>query len=623
MKLILKKNNIEILVKELELNQEYIIGRGEDADILLDNEEGISRKHIKIYSDPEESKWILEVISAHKSLFLNEEEIDQVEIQNPATFTLKNYEIELVPKKNKNSFKSEESFGMTQSQFENTGHTSPLYEDGDNIYSLSITTEGEAIEYVDLDEGDSWVIGRDDSCDISIDHKHLTRRHFEIIKVGNQFKIKDLGSSNGTYLNGKKINSSQALSLKSEDVISVSDIDFTFEIRQKDFSKIIKNLPAVTEEEEDFEIQNQFAVPKVVIEEVFDDEFEESEDGFFNKKRIIMFSLVGIFLTAIFSYSFLENKKKLQSEKEKEKKMNEKSLLIQNHYALANRYLSQRKFQFCIQELEKLHKHAQFYQDSKSVLSQCQGALNAQKRSEEMARQEKQALETQAKVKKIIETCQSKADTFKTLDALNACLHEAVLIDPGNEMISSLQQDLQNKESLRQLKEQELESLAKMRKDKMAIYYRAKSLSKKGSVLQAVKVYKRFLLSVKNDSYFKKISLKASNEMNTIQNNYNETLSSLYTECENLIQEEKFKSAHSTCRNILKFEPNNKKAKDWIALAEKTLRDRFKQPYLDGKIQESIGRIEEAKKHWNLILKRDIKTGYYYKKAKIKLDKYK
>ena len=50
--------------------------------------------------------------------------------------------------------------------------------------------------------GDSLVIGRDPSCDVSLRDPGISRQHARLELKGNQYILKDLGSSNGTCING-------------------------------------------------------------------------------------------------------------------------------------------------------------------------------------------------------------------------------------------------------------------------------------------------------------------------------------------------------------------------------------------------------------------------------------
>ena len=64
-------------------------------------------------------------------------------------------------------------------------------------------------------------IGRDSSNDISINNQLCSRRHAVIQKIKDGFFISDLGSTNGTYINGSRIKADQWIRLKRGDVITV------------------------------------------------------------------------------------------------------------------------------------------------------------------------------------------------------------------------------------------------------------------------------------------------------------------------------------------------------------------------------------------------------------------
>jgi predicted component of type VI protein secretion system len=54
-------------------------------------------------------------------------------------------------------------------------------------------------------------LGRHDDCVIRIKSAQVSRRHCELFEVGGQLMIRDLGSSNGTFVNGRRISGEQPL----------------------------------------------------------------------------------------------------------------------------------------------------------------------------------------------------------------------------------------------------------------------------------------------------------------------------------------------------------------------------------------------------------------------------
>ena len=69
-------------------------------------------------------------------------------------------------------------------------------------------------------ENDSVVIGRSNSADVSIADRFLSRRHARLFRDGDNWLVEDLGSRNGTLVNGVKISEPTAVS--PGDVIGIS-----------------------------------------------------------------------------------------------------------------------------------------------------------------------------------------------------------------------------------------------------------------------------------------------------------------------------------------------------------------------------------------------------------------
>lgn len=74
-------------------------------------------------------------------------------------------------------------------------------------------------------------IGRDNSCDVACPNDaHMSSKHFLIqyVDAAGVFMAKDLGSSNGSYVNGNIYIMDQAISLKTNDIIVLGGSKFIF-----------------------------------------------------------------------------------------------------------------------------------------------------------------------------------------------------------------------------------------------------------------------------------------------------------------------------------------------------------------------------------------------------------
>lgn len=69
-------------------------------------------------------------------------------------------------------------------------------------------------------------IGRASECTIPIKDRYLSRRHAEIVPVGRNWFLKDLGSANGTYLNGARVE--RDMPLQAGDRIRLGDTEIVF-----------------------------------------------------------------------------------------------------------------------------------------------------------------------------------------------------------------------------------------------------------------------------------------------------------------------------------------------------------------------------------------------------------
>ncbi|MBA4191558.1 MAG: FHA domain-containing protein [Planctomycetaceae bacterium] len=76
---------------------------------------------------------------------------------------------------------------------------------------------------VDLDKELS-LVGRDEECDVHLNHKSVSKQHCVLVKTDGLILVRDLGSTNGTRVNGQRI---RRAALMPNDTLTVANLKFT------------------------------------------------------------------------------------------------------------------------------------------------------------------------------------------------------------------------------------------------------------------------------------------------------------------------------------------------------------------------------------------------------------
>jgi hypothetical protein len=72
----------------------------------------------------------------------------------------------------------------------------------------------------------SMTIGRSPQSDVQIDDSFASARHARVIERDGRYYLEDTGSTNGTYLNGRRVGSIELL--RPEDRFRIGDTEFRF-----------------------------------------------------------------------------------------------------------------------------------------------------------------------------------------------------------------------------------------------------------------------------------------------------------------------------------------------------------------------------------------------------------
>ena len=75
---------------------------------------------------------------------------------------------------------------------------------------------------IDLDE--ELIIGRGEKCRLILDDTYVSTVHARIFAKGDTYMLEDLGSTNGTYVNGRRINPHVEESLNHGDILALGKL---------------------------------------------------------------------------------------------------------------------------------------------------------------------------------------------------------------------------------------------------------------------------------------------------------------------------------------------------------------------------------------------------------------
>lgn len=216
-----------------------IIGRLETNEIPLAGKT-VSRKHAEITRKVND--YLLVDLESGNGTFLNGKKLkphEQRVLYNDDTFRIEEFEIRfLLESIGETSFPTEENTDsdiIEIKMIKKVLHAIDS-EHHPNLEVISPPFEGQKAIFGD--EMKELIIGRDSTCQLMLDTPTISRRHSVLHKKWGGVTLTDLGSKNGTLLNGEKIKEKL---LKNGDIILCGAVKIIFrnpqEINLEDLSK--------------------------------------------------------------------------------------------------------------------------------------------------------------------------------------------------------------------------------------------------------------------------------------------------------------------------------------------------------------------------------------------------
>jgi len=497
-------------------------------------------------------------------------------------------------------------------------------------YSIKIFKKSKFLQDIEI-KGNNWVFGRSTECDYTIDSKKSSRKHFNILKIGASFYVKDLGSSNGTLLNNQQLPSNQEVELKSGDYLELAEYKFIFEIKDKKFEEKIKNISLIeeavnnTHQEDLSAIRNQAHILSDDTLRLGGSATHESNSKD-NRTKLVRFALI-ILIAGLGGFYFLNNNQKgpntleLASLEEAKRLAEEKTNAAEDKFNLALRFYNESQFDRCVLEVDDflaMDIQTESTSGAEELRNQCDIEKERLQRQKDLDLQEQKRLELAGKVEGLIDACRDQVS--EGVEFLKTCLLEAESIDPTNSDIAALYDQAESIELEKAQKEEKRKAYnAKVAKGK-AIYNTGLEYQKFGDWKRALKSFDEFIKSEYPDpGKFKK---KAKREIASINLSIGSKLDEALIASRKHLEDGEYKEAILAANKGLEVNRDHPELLKVKGDADKLLKTILRRYYQESIIEEDYGEIAEAKIKWKKILEQGVEGSEYFSKAKLKLKYY-
>lgn len=611
---------------ELELNpgREYIVGRAESSDLVLEGERGISRQHLKLSF--QSGRWTVEVLSRYGELYQSGRKVNSILLEPGAHFEVPPFEFrfeEQVPADVEDDISAPRSVPVQTRE-----QASPAPSDfsertfvGQAVMTafLKLKDENGQVTRIYQLEGHSWVAGRDPGCAIFIDIPQFSRRHFEIRIEEGSYLIKDLGSSNGTLLDSEPLPADRWTPLRSGETIQVIDWSLEFEIRDATFERKLQEIP--------MDLQNPVYVPPQEIGSVYSQSPDQppavAKISKMNPVRLLIILLVvggGIFyLTDSQAPPPVETAPKAASSPF-EKLTPQQQQYVKDTYRLADRLFKEGRYEMARQEVAKIHQLVPVFEESKNLEKLAEVAIQTTLEQQRAEAREKERIEMEEKITKTVDECSRKVNANVENVQIDDCLAPIIPLNPDHPLIVELKARVDQIISDRMAREEKNAAYQALVRQHKALYVKAESVLKTGQPLEAITAFEKVVSSKLPDP--QNLKGQAKRQIASIQKDLSGRQAELEKEADDHMKRQDLKQAILTLQKASKINPDNETIKGRINSALSELRKQMMVLYQEGVLEESVGEVETAKTKWKKIVETSVPDEEYYKKARSKLKKY-
>lgn len=686
LKLVVRLHGQSIQVLELsDPATIYWAGRNDNCQVPLKVENGISRQHFKIVF--KDGMWNLEVVSRFNEIKVGDTTLREVVLQEGLAFSLSPYEFTV---ESQHTLSLQEASARGSGSDMNQSLAVSHGEQGDDRTVTRILEKSAQVVLVyrnpDSKEDkiytltkDSYLVGRDSSCDIVLDDARVSRRQFKLSNKAGRFFLIDHQGVNGTFVNKTKVASKEPLALNSGDQIAVLNHRFIFEIRDPDFaSKMQKvqhlalvepvlppeyqmnpgqHLPMDPSAEGGMALTPQsemFGGLEPVMNSGLPGEYNYQEvpalgggnstpapmfDGNvkilnfwglkipLTKQNKMRLGLGAVLLLIVIFAASEDDGSNFDTDAQVEarpadpfSKLSPKEQeLVKAEYNTAKDLYSKGNYQLAKDRLATVHSKVPYYLESKQLAEYIEVGINSMKERELEERRTREEAEAQEQIQNIVAFCRQQIKPTSTSAEIEECLTQAIQLNPEHDLILKIREDVARTEEERKTREAQEATLKAQIEQYRKMYKEAYDIGEKNP-LQGLAEFKKFLEYSMPDP--DKLQEKAQKAIKKLEKKIKSKVNAAISSVRDLVESGKHREAIIALEKASEVAPDDDSLQEEIERITEDLRKKMQTLYQEAILEENIGNIDTAKDRWKKIMEQDIPNGEYFGKAKTKLSKY-
>ncbi len=518
----------------------------------------------------------------------------------------------------------------------------------EQVKALLIFGDG-AANVTEYEIGDNEIaIGRSQQCHVVLEDKRSSRRHALIMKNGMQYILKDLGSANGTLLNGTRVSEQE---LQTGDQIQIGETVFSFRLMQADYEQRKQQFipvpqsefdaaPAAPQEFQPSNFSQEPIQPQVQAAFAVPDEPKKSLLGKYlnyyrglNTKQQIIYGAVILALVWFLMQDEPEvqktkmiNQGQKKAQKKDEKKIGgptfeslspEQQSYIETQYQLAFELYKNREYDKALLELTKIFAIVQDYKQAREIESFAREGKRKLEIQEEERKRKEAERQAQLKLQSLMEQTGLLMDQKKYKEA-EVLFPEIELLQPENAAVNEWRKLIAEEGEKNEREKAARKAEEEFHRANWAEFQKAEALVTSHQYYESLDAFDEMLTRDLRD---KKLTKQIEDEISKVEHMIDDERNPVIAQAKQLEQDGKLIEAYKVYQKATVIDPVDTEAPTAMERIRGTLTGRAKSIYAEGVFAESYGDMDVAEKKYREVLDIVPKEDAYADKAGSRLRK--